>query len=112
MGFSYSAFGLCCDHCGHDKSDRLYVKKIRCSFNWCQAWATCDQCFKLKKHLFSSCTIKNLTHKELCKQLNLKSELENKLNDFNINDKKESYEVIKIENKINDLDKTIEVLLN
>lgn len=68
MGFSYSAFGLCCDFCYHDKSDRLYVKKINCPYGFCQSWAICDQCFKLKKHFQSSCTNENKTHKEICKK--------------------------------------------
>ncbi len=76
MGFSYSAFGLCCDFCDHDKSDRSYVRKIKCPFNWCQAWAICDQCKALKKHLLSSCSNEQKTHKEICKQLSIKNSSE------------------------------------
>lgn len=67
MGFSYSAFGLCCDFCGADKSTRKYVKKISCPYGYCQAWACCEVCRAEKKHMASSCA--NGTHKETCKKL-------------------------------------------
>lgn len=70
MGFSYSAYGLCCDFCDHDRMDnRKYVKKIPCPYNWCQAWACCDVCFGKKLHLQSSCTNEKTPHKEICKEL-------------------------------------------
>lgn len=67
MGFSYSAYGLCCDFCDHDKSTRKYVRKIQCPYGFCQAWACCDVCRAEKKHMASSCTPEKKTHKEICK---------------------------------------------
>lgn len=64
MGFSYSSNGLCCDFCG--KSNPLdNVRKIRCPYGWCQAWACCKACKDKKLHLASSCG--GTTHKETCK---------------------------------------------
>ncbi len=68
MGFSYSSYGLCCDFCNHDKSDRKYVVKISCPYGYCQAWACCDVCRAEKKHMQSSCRVDKLTHKEYCKK--------------------------------------------
>jgi hypothetical protein len=79
MGFSYSAYGLCCDFCGADHTTRKYVKKIDCPYGFCQAWATCDQCRAAKKHMASSCTNEDKTHKELCKVRMIEYEIE-KLN--------------------------------
>ena len=75
MGFSYSTnqytshMCLDCDFCGKNKSEMVdygkfkldsegypikklntWVKKIDCPYGWCQAWATCNECFKLGKH--------------------------------------------------------------
>ena len=75
MGFSYSTnqytchMCLDCDFCGKNKSEMVdygktkldsegypikklntWVKKINCPYGWCQAWATCNECFKLGKH--------------------------------------------------------------
>ena len=75
MGFSYSTnqytshMCLDCDFCGKNKSEmadyghfkldnecypikklNTWVKKIDCPYGWCQAWATCNECFKLGKH--------------------------------------------------------------
>lgn len=67
MGFCYSANGLCCDFCNADHSTRKYVRKIKCPYEYCQAWACCDQCRSEKKHMSSSCA--EGTHKETCKEL-------------------------------------------
>lgn len=69
MGFCYSAHGLCCDFCNNDHIDSKWVKKIPCPYNWCQAWACCDKCFKKKLHLQSSCTFEKSSHKKICKRL-------------------------------------------
>ena len=75
MGFSYSTnqytshMCLDCDFCGKNKSEmadyghfkldnegypikklNTWVKKIDCPYGWCQACATCNECFKLGKH--------------------------------------------------------------
>ena len=75
MGFSYSTnqytnhMCLDCDFCGKNKSEMVdygnfkldsegypikrlntWVKKIDCPYGWCQAWSTCNECFKLGKH--------------------------------------------------------------
>ena len=54
MGFSRvlnftGRWVLACDFCGGNPS-----VKIRCPYGYCQAWATCKQCRKEKKHLTSS----------------------------------------------------------
>lgn len=68
MGFCYSAYGLCCDFCSADHTTRKYVRKLACPYGYCQSWACCDQCRALKKHMASSCTPENKTHKEFCKK--------------------------------------------
>lgn len=56
MGFSYSINprtgrqSLACDFCGTSGG----VRKIRCPYGYCQAWATCPACRKAKKHNVSS----------------------------------------------------------
>ena len=48
---------LCCDFCDGFKGDSkgtTWVKKIKCPFGYCQSWATCNKCFKEKKHKLSS----------------------------------------------------------
>ena len=75
MGFSYSTnfytgrTVLDCDFCGKNKTEMqnygkfkldsdgypikkidTWVKKIDCPHGWCQAWATCNECFALGKH--------------------------------------------------------------
>jgi hypothetical protein len=65
MGFSYCSHGLCCDFCG----DWEGTKKIPCPYGFCQAWACCPKCKAEKKHLKSSVTSENKSHKEICKPL-------------------------------------------
>lgn len=71
MGFSYTHFGLCCDFCGHSEPE-FNVKKIKCPYDFCQAWACCKNCYKKKLHLKASCTNRGLTHKEYCKHAVIK----------------------------------------
>ncbi len=66
MGFSYTHLGLCCDFC-NNSGPQQNVRKIACPYGWCQAWACCNVCKKAKKHLQSSCSRENKTHKESCK---------------------------------------------
>jgi len=75
MGFSYGYFGLCCDFCDRDNPS-LNVKKIPCSYGYCQAWACCIECKAKKLHLCASCTPQKKTHKEICKDLAIKFNLE------------------------------------
>ena len=65
MGFSYTYLGLCCDFCSNSGS-KQNVRKIQCPYGFCQAWACCNICFKLKKHLTSSCN-PNKKHNDSCK---------------------------------------------
>uniref|UniRef100_A0AAT9JHR9 ORF23 n=1 Tax=Nitrosopumilaceae spindle-shaped virus TaxID=3065433 RepID=A0AAT9JHR9_9VIRU len=68
MGFSYNHLGLCCDFCSN-AGPQKNVRKIACPYGWCQHWACCETCKKAKKHLQSSCTPEQKTHKEHCKIL-------------------------------------------
>lgn len=83
MGFSYTAYGLCCDFCNADKSTRKYVKKLSCPYGYCQAWACCDECRAKKLHQMCSCNRENKTHKEFCKVAMIESDVE-KLNQVGI----------------------------
>ena len=83
MGFSYSAYGLCCDFCDHDKSTRKYVKKIDCPYGYCQAWACCDVCRAKKLHKQCSCNPEKKTHMEFCKVAMIEFEVK-KLNEKGI----------------------------
>lgn len=83
MGFSYSAYGLCCDFCEQDKSTRKYVKKIECPYGYCQAWAVCDVCRTEKKHMACSCSAEKTTHKKYCLPKSIEFEVQ-KLNEKGI----------------------------
>ena len=65
MGFSYTYLGLCCDFCSNSGS-KQNVRKIQCPYGFCQSWACCNICFKLKKHLTSSSN-PNKKHNDSCK---------------------------------------------
>lgn len=87
MGFSYAINyftnrqHLACDFCynstiDYSENPAKWVKKINCSFGYCQAWACCDKCFKEKRHHFCSLLvtdsngkiIKDAKHKDYCKK--------------------------------------------
>lgn len=83
MGFTYAVSNngrqyLCCDFCGKSKINGLTVRKIRCPFRWCQAYATCQNCKHLntkEAHIKNDCDIYAKFH-------DLKDEFKNrKLND-------------------------------
>lgn len=46
MGFCYSNNGLCCDFCDRDyiQAQQKSIKKYRCPFGYCQAYALCNSC--------------------------------------------------------------------
>ncbi len=67
MGFSYNYLGLCCDFCNNAGSQQN-VRKIKCPYDYCQAWACCNTCKKKKLHLQSSCNPNKISHKNYCKQ--------------------------------------------
>ena len=62
MGWSYAISPttgkevLCCDFCDNFKGyGAEWVRKINCPAGYCQAWATCDNCFAGGKHKVASC---------------------------------------------------------
>lgn len=65
MGYSYCAGYLCCDFCDRYGPGRE-VRRMKCPYDWCQPWATCADCRKLKKHHVSSAGGPG-THREICK---------------------------------------------
>jgi len=67
MGFTYgrnpytNRMTLACDFCNGIKTDThkdggliMWVRKIPCPYGYCQAWATCNICYKKGRHKFSS----------------------------------------------------------
>lgn len=61
MGFCYGVSlrtgrnQLACDFCDKIKDNGVTVKKIKCPYGYCQAWATCNECKAKGKNKTSSC---------------------------------------------------------